>query len=117
MPAPRLAVAELDLIPYRCGDEDVAPRRFGHDPCRHVHGLSVQLRDALTDLADMDADADPDLALGVDGVVLLQPALDVDGAVDCSGRGWEEHQETVAEELSLLALMPSEPVPDHRRLA
>jgi hypothetical protein len=35
-----------------------------------VHCLSIQLIVALADLPDVDADADPDLALRVRGVVL-----------------------------------------------
>jgi hypothetical protein len=61
----------LDLLPNHIGHEDLTARRRGRDAGGRVHRLSVQQTVALADLPDVDADADPDLALRVGGVVLL----------------------------------------------
>ena len=47
-----------------------------------MHGLPEQIAIPLRDLAEMDADADFDSALGVSGVVLVQRMLDRHGGTD-----------------------------------
>jgi hypothetical protein len=74
--------SRLDLLPNRIGHEDLPAGGLSRNAGGDVYRLSVQLTVALADLSDVDAYANPDLALGVGGVVLVMRTLDADGAAD-----------------------------------
>ncbi len=87
----------LDLLVDGPGDAD--PARFGQalEAGRHVHAVAVDVLALDDDLAEIDADAEVDLAVVRDtGVARGHRLLNLDGRLDGLGDAVELGQESVA---------------------